>query len=234
MSEGQRIARNTATVNINIVRGMLNWGIEKLEVCGSYRRGRADIGDVDLVVLPSDNETFLDHLDSLVQRGLVERGKNAGGGESWGEKKRLINFRGMKFDIAIATAHNFGFQQWLRTGPSEGNTTMMGLLKKHSSKIRMDDGYLWFVTYHPNYQKDSDKKLGYHKLNRLSIPDEATFFSVLGMKYIEPENRSEVVYNRYLAKYGPTIEPDDLKQYFLTEEQEEHLANRGLMQKELL
>lgn len=234
MSSGDRMSRNAATVNINIVRGMLQQGIERLEVAGSYRRGKQDIGDADMVVLPNDSEQFLNHLDDLVQRDLIKRGINRAGNESWGLKKRLFTFRGMGFDVAIANEHNFGYQHWLRTGPSEGNTTLMSLLAKHSSKIRMDDGYLWHVTYHPNYQKSADKKLGYHKLARLSIPDENAFFSVLGMPYIEPEKRGEVAYRRYLGKFVPMLDIEELRAYYISEAQEEALINPGLLQKELL
>lgn len=239
MSSGQRMPRSAATININLVRGMLNNGIEKFEVCGSYRVGKATIGDVDIVVLPSDSLTFLDHLDSLVERDIANRGKNAGGKESWGEKKRLIEFRGMSFDIAIANEHNFGYQHWLRTGPSEANTLLMGLLSKNNSRIRMDDGFLWHVTYHTNYvsareRKEAKGERGYHKLGRLHVPDEMTFFKLLGMPIIPPDQRNEIIYRRYLGREINNPSAEDIKAYYLTAEQEEVIANSGIKQKTLL
>jgi DNA polymerase/3'-5' exonuclease PolX len=244
MSSGERIPRSAATTSINLVRGMLNRGIERFEVCGSYRVGKPTIGDVDLVILPSDNFTFLDHLDSLVSRDLVKQGRNAGGSTSWGDKKRLISFRGMAFDIAIANEHNFGYQHWLRTGPAKANRLLMSLLIKHNSRVRMDDGYLWHVTYHSNYlssrerkEAQAKKEVPYHKLERLSVPDEETFFTLLGMPYIEPEKREkdwEIIYNRYLGRSVNTQSPEVLKQYYLSAEQKEALASSGIKQKSLL
>lgn len=239
MSSAQRMPRAAATININLVRGMLQKGIEKLEVCGSYRMASSTIGDVDMVIRPSDPFTFLDHLDSLVSRDLVKRGTNTAGKESWGDKKRLISFRGIDFDIAIANQHNFGFLQWLRTGPAEANTFFMGLLSKHNSRVRMDDGFLWHVTYHANYissrdRKAADGKQAYHKLGRLSIPDEGAFFTVLGLPHLPPQDRTEFMYRRYMGKSLPTPPPEMLKAFYLTEEQEEELANSGIKQKSLL
>jgi hypothetical protein len=239
MSSSTRLPRSAATVNINLIRGMFYSFFENLEVCGSYRMGNPTIGDVDMVILPSDNLAFLDHLDSLVARDLVKRGTQAGGSQSWGEKKRLIHFRGLNFDVAIANEHNFGYLQWLRTGPAEANTLLMGFLSKHNSRVRMDDGFLWHVTYNANYissreRKAANGKQAYHKLGRLSIPDEETFFKVLGLPHLAPKDRSEFMYRRYMSKALPSVPHELLMTYYLTEEQKEDLANSGIKQKSLL
>lgn len=239
MSSGQRMPRSAATININLVRGMLNCGIEKIEICGSYRIGKSTIGDVDLVVQTEDNLIFLDHMDSLVERELLNRGKNAAGKQSWGEKKRLIEFRGMNFDIETANRFNFGYKHWLRTGPSEANTLLMGLLSRNQSRVRMDDGYLWHVTYHTNYVSSRERKeaqkgeRGYHKLGRLKVPDEETFFMLLGMPYLPPEKRDEIIYRRYLGRGVNAPEPEALKTWYLTPEEEESLAANGIKQQQL-
>lgn len=237
MSSGIRMERRAATTAINLMRGMLNLNLEKFEVGGSFRRGSATIGDVDMIVMPSSSEEFLDHLDSLVARDLVNRGKTAAGKESWGEKKRLVEFKGLNFDIAIGTTHNFGYLHWLRTGPGEANTLLMGLLAKANSRIRMDDGYLWHVTYNSSHISSRDRKAAkedkgpaYHKLGRLGVPDEATFFKLLGMPFIKPEDRGEILYRRYLGKGVNAPSAEELKAYYLTEEQEKVLANQGIKQ----
>jgi DNA polymerase/3'-5' exonuclease PolX len=241
MSSMTRMPRDSATVNINLMRGMLNKGIEKIEVCGSYRRGATTIGDVDLIVLPSDSFSFLDHMDSLVERELLKRGTNRGGKQSWGEKKRLVEFRGIPFDIELCNEHNLGYKRWIRTGPGEANTLIMGMLSKYKSRVRMDDGYLWHVTYNSNHISSRDRKEAkeekvpaYHKLARLHVPDEETFFTLLGMPYIPPEKRDEIMYRRYLGQGINTPSPEDLKAWYLSDEQEEALANSGIKQKSLI
>jgi hypothetical protein len=240
MSSGIRMERHTATVTINLVRGMLQSGIEKLEVCGSYRRGSPTIGDVDLVALPSDSFTFLEHLDHLVERDLVARGLTAGGKQSWGEKKRLIEFKQMPFDIAIANEANYGYIKWMRTGPGDANTLLMGLLSKHKSRVRMDDGFLWHVTYNNNYissrdrKEARDKEPAYHKLHRLHVPDEETFFMLLGMPTIPPDQRNEILYRRYLGQGVNAPLAEMIRDFYTTDEQEEALANSGIKQKTLI
>lgn len=235
MSSGERIARHSAIVNINLLCGILNKSIARLEIGGSYRRGRADIGDVDMVVLPENAGIFLDHVDSLVERGFFQRGINGKGQESWGEKKRLIAYRGMAFDIAIANEFNFGYQHWLRTGPADANTALMSFLAKGKSKVRMEDGYLWYVTYRADYiTSAAEKKLGYHKLARLNCPDETAFFTLLGMPFIEAEKRDEIIYRRYLGREIRNPAPEALKPYYLSAEQEATLAALSMKQKPLL
>jgi DNA polymerase (family 10) len=57
MSHGEKMTRQQAEVYIDTLQTL---GAE-LHPCGSYRRGKAEIGDLDIAVLTDDFESYVEH-----------------------------------------------------------------------------------------------------------------------------------------------------------------------------
>ena len=201
MSQGKRLAREDALPIIDELCQLLSIDTHQLTVCGSVRRNKETIGDVDLVVHPMDNQDYLNMLDEFLNLAYFGQGMNAGGRTTWGATKRLISYKGINFDVIIADEDQLGYKLWLSTGPGIANTAMMTLLKDKLSPIRMVEGYCWHVTYdrkHPKYEKARS----YARLAKLSVPDEETFFKLIGLPYCHPQWRSEDYYKRLLWQDG--------------------------------
>jgi hypothetical protein len=186
-----------------------------LTICGSIRRNKPDIGDVDIVVQPKNAHEYLNMMDNHIHQGIYNKGKNSGGRETWGNTKRLLNYQGINFDVIVADAHQFGYKVWLSTGPRLANERMMILLKNNYNIVRPCDGYLWHVTYtktHPNYEPNR----GFSRLGKLNVPDEFTFFHLIGLPTCHAEWRSEAYYQK---KLGTAYQPSALElQEFYVEE----------------
>jgi DNA polymerase/3'-5' exonuclease PolX len=167
------------------VVGMLNFSCERITIAGSLRRGRPLVGDVEIVAIPRYEgalNLLLNRLDHLVLAGTVRKawyaGKDGKMNHRWGEKYRGIDYRGMKIEVFTADPDNWGYIEWLRTGPGDANKYVM-------SRVMYGDA--------PYRASDSDWWAGQR---RIIVPDEVEMFRLLGMAYVEPANRTEETYRK--------------------------------------
>lgn len=153
---------------------------ERIEIAGSIRRGKAEVGDIELVAVgrpvinllgePTD-ETEIDWW--LRERNGITIYKNGPRYKQFyaarGEEE------GIQVDLFLATAANWGYILMLRTGPAEFGRRMVtprawgGLLPPD---IQVHDGQVW----------RGDEAL--------DVPDEETLFALWGTEYIAPEART--------------------------------------------
>lgn len=77
-------------------------------------------------------------------------------------------FEGIKCEIQLADQWNWGYIQWLRTGPGTANTYIMEFCSASRSPYRAKGGYWW----------RGDECL--------AIQTEQQLFEMLGMEYIAP------------------------------------------------
>lgn len=158
---------------------------QKLEIAGSIRRGKPAVKDAELVVIPLPG--LLNYTDEMVQRGLIDKALYGDAQSTrWGNKYRGMLYRGMKVELFLADEDNWGYQYWLRTGPGDANTFIMSWLKWRKAPIQARDGD-WFWTR-------SDETV------RLAVRSEQEMFELLGMPFIEPQNRSEGIYRHILNR----------------------------------
>jgi DNA polymerase/3'-5' exonuclease PolX len=164
---------------------------ERLEVAGSIRRRREDVGDVDLVCIPKIEETpgglFGDVLDErdllhdaccrLVDEGLLTRRLDKNGRPSWGVGLKRAVYRGLPVDIqAVRDVDTFGAWLLIRTGPADFNKAVVtprsqgGLLP---SGMQFKDGFHLYRFGGP-----------------VPTPDERDVFAALGLAWIAPEDRA--------------------------------------------
>lgn len=185
-------------------------------ILGSIRRGRDLVKDVEVIFLcptPTDKAQLWARLDTLVnQRRLHKNPDNP----KWGDTYRSALFHDVTFDLFTADTHNYGYIMWLRTGPGDLNHWTMTQLAKHKSAVRVQGGHVWHVSYQLNHP-DFDFKLGYAKLNKLRVPDEWTFFTLLGLPYVDPAHRTKITYGR-LNRGVNTPNTATLKTYYVREQ----------------
>lgn len=153
---------------------------EVLYIAGSLRRQKLTIGDIELVAIPSPN--LLTFLDGMVIRGEASKAIYSNGTNRWGNSYRGLDYQGMKCEIFLADENNIGYQYWLRTGPGDANTYIMQYCSWKKAPYRAHNGYWW------------------HGESKLAIRGEHELFEMLGIPYLEPQQRTQEVYKRWLEK----------------------------------
>ena len=171
-------------------------GVAPLRVCGSLRRRKPYVGDVEIVACLDNRAALLARLDKLVWDGLAEKAVYEEGKNRWGEKHAGLVFRDVRFEVFSAMPDNIGYITWLRTGPGDANTLTMTLLSA-GWPIRFDDGQAWHVEYVAGLMR---------KLNRLRVPSEDVMFKLIGMEYVPPHLRTQALYRRFLKRTIPSAD----------------------------
>lgn len=175
MSHANADARAAANTLVALIQDEC----ERVEIAGSIRRGKAEVKDAELVVIPRAGLWPL--LDTLVAQGVVDKARYGDKGTTrWGDKYRGVLVDGVKVEIFAADAVNWGYQLWLRTGPGDANTHVMKWrsFTQRTATWEAKDGYI----------HDAASSA------RLIVPDEATMFAILGTAYIPPHERTLALY----------------------------------------
>jgi len=147
----------------------------KLAVAGSARRRKPEIGDIELVALPApaldmfglENGNQLETLDWSTFGSVIKNGP---------KYKQIALPEGLNLDLFIVTPPaQWGVQFLIRTGPAEFSHKLV--------TSRMYGGLL------PSYLKVKDGAI-WSRNHIIPTPEEQDVFDLLGIPYIEPENRT--------------------------------------------
>lgn len=156
---------------------------ERIEIGGSIRRKKPDIGDIELVCIPKfikigspqvtltmghievERNHLFDYLAVNYEGRIIKMGKKYAQIQI-GDEADV----GIKVDIFTATESTWGYIFMLRTGSAEFSKWVVTKLKRHG--YRLEGGEI---------KKGIDHKIVAMK--------EADVFDMLGIPYIEPENR---------------------------------------------
>lgn len=171
------------------VASLLKSHCEQIKIAGSIRRGKAVIGDIELVAIPKGKELW-DCLDRMLLEGKITKAvygvKNGKPQYRWGgDKYRGFMWKGIKVEVFLADAKNWGYQYLLRTGPGEANTAIMTVVKNRKAPFSFKDGRVW----------NADGK-------EIPVPEEKDVFALLGMEYVAAEKRSPHVYWKAFNRVG--------------------------------
>lgn len=71
MSNDLRQPRDKALLIAQALISLLKPHCKRIEICGSLRREKPDVGDIDIVAIPSP--TLLEHTDHLVSQGILSK-----------------------------------------------------------------------------------------------------------------------------------------------------------------
>lgn len=195
--ERARISSEAARDIVEEFRGLVEDATPRLCVAGSLRRledaggARADMKDVELVALPG---MLFPRLDRLVIEGAIEKSyyidKNEHISTRWGARYRGVHFHGLRLEIFLSEEDDWGYQFWLRTGPSDVNKYVMGWLT--GKPLSFKDGSGWYRF------EDGEA--------RLRIINEPAFYGLLDVNYQPPEFRTLAETRRWLTRLATEAE----------------------------
>lgn len=156
----------------------------RIQICGSVRRKKKEVSDLDLVLVPH-RDAVKDMFGNVTGTQvapefarIINQWTKIKGEADGKYTQRIVD--GHKVEFTMCQQDNFGVLQIIRTGDSEFTHMLMKRVNKMGLEQR--DGYLW---------RDD---------NRLTIEDEKDYFRILELPYIEPENRNADAFKRLPAR----------------------------------
>lgn len=160
----------------------------RLVVAGSLRRGKATVGDVEIVYIPKEElrpdpkDLFasikVNRADEVIadleaSYTLVRR-KNVNGSEMFGPKNKLMGHRSTGIPVDLFSADEANWWNYLvcRTGPAESNTRIC-----MAAQAR---GWKW-NPYGPGFSRGEEMR---------PMHSEEEVFEFVGLPYLPPEERA--------------------------------------------
>ena len=102
-------------------------GVERLELAGSYRRGRETVGDLDILVVAGGAGKVMDHFGLFPDvADVIVRGET---------KMSVRLTRGFQVDLRVVPAESFGAALQYFTGSKDHNVVLRGMAKQRGLKI---------------------------------------------------------------------------------------------------
>jgi DNA polymerase beta len=178
----KRIPRKEIDVHLEFVRKFINvlHPSIRFEITGSYRRGAASSGDIDILLTCDDESVVLSSLlHTLVDN--LNKTKYLRETIALGDKKymgvcRLPKYKThRRIDIMFTPKHEYPFALLYFTGSAEFNVAMRS----------------WALAHQPSYTMNEHglKLVGTHACVEHVFLQEKDIFEFLGLRYVEPINR---------------------------------------------
>lgn len=191
MSSGARIPREQADRLAIAIIKLINPSCERLAIVGSLRRGKPDVGDIELLAVPRLVERFdmfgmshgteVDALDDrcreLVARGIFQNRLDKADRPAFGSKYKRLLFRGVGLDLfAVSEPAEWGVLSIIRTGSADFSHRFVTPVEQGGwmpAGMVCRDGALW------------DLVTG----SKFPTPEEHDAFAAIGGAYVEPSER---------------------------------------------
>jgi DNA polymerase (family 10) len=125
----QRIYWSTADRIASELRDHLSGcpAIDRLEMAGSYRRGRETVGDLDILVVSTRASEVMDRLAAFPEReDVIARGET---------KMSIRLASGLQVDLRVVPGKSFGAALQYFTGSKDHNVQLRGLARQRDLKI---------------------------------------------------------------------------------------------------
>lgn len=152
---------------------------QRIEIAGSLRRLKPVVGDIEILAVPDTTPDLFgvaqfdsSGVDALLRRMAADRGwsilKN-------GPRFKQVDLGPITLDLFLCSAPEWGSQFIIRTGPADYSH--------------------WLVTHRreggamPGYLRQKDGRLWTSDGQALNTPEEADYYTALGLPWIEPEKR---------------------------------------------
>ena len=189
MSDKIKFPRAYALAAAKEICAALKPDCEKLVVAGSLRRGKQQVGDVEILYIPkfvqraNPDDMFAgpiqvslvdDVLYSMLRGGVLKRRLTVAGNETWGAKIKLAVHcaSGVPVDFFSTTEESWFNYLVCRTGPAESNTQIALTAQRK--------GWQW-KPYSPGFLDE----IG----NCVPVASERDVFDFVGLDYHEPSGR---------------------------------------------
>jgi DNA polymerase (family 10) len=139
--------------------------IDQMEWAGSYRRGRETVGDLDLLVVASDRDAVMDHLEAYPDRTqTIARGDT---------KISIRVGKAFQIDMRVVQEDQFGAALQYFTGSQAHNI--------HVRRIAKDRGLK--INEYGVFRIDDE--------SRVAGATEAEVYEAIGLPWFEPEIRED-------------------------------------------
>lgn len=175
LNEAQKIAEE--------VKGWLTPYCKKIEIAGSIRRQKAEVGDVELLCIPKPSMDLFgamqgDELGLGIQRLVLgnhlDYRLNSKGSKVYGIRNKLLTHvtSGFPIDIFSTDESVWATAMVVRTGPKESNIRIAMAAKKKGWR---------FLAYGAGFRKEDGTVI--------VCTSEREIFEAVGLEYKEPEER---------------------------------------------
>lgn len=171
-----RVKAETALQVAEALKAQLKFYCHRIEIAGSLRRQRPDVGDIELLVVPRC-QGDVDLLDKVVKdmlhEDILKYRRNKKGSRVYGPKNKLLIHveSGIAVDIFSTTEECWPVALAIRTGPKESNIAIATAAQRKGWRLRAyGDG---FDT--PN--------------GPIRCQSEREVFELVGLPYRPPEER---------------------------------------------
>jgi len=143
---------------------------ERLEIAGSIRRKKAEIGDIEVLAIPKPYKIGL--FESGIA-SVINKWKKIKGEMEYGKTKytQRILPSGIKLDLFLAEESNWGLVFAIRTGSADYSHKVLANAWIRQG-FKSEGGYLF---------RDGEK---------YEVREEIDLFKLIGVPYVEPENRN--------------------------------------------
>lgn len=168
---------------------MLASAVERIEIAGSIRRNRPDVGDIELVAVPRTETAadgmfdvqvvnlLTDRLDALVaERRLLSHPDDPKRGDRY--SKLVDPESGLQLDLFSASEESFGLIYLIRTGPADYSKRFVTDLRRRS--LHVGSGQL----------HRGSLGCGAYVCDVVPTRSEAAVFEAAGWPFVVPELRA--------------------------------------------
>ncbi len=189
MSTGTRVSLAEGLSVASMLVRNFDGSTERLEIAGSIRRSKPDVGDIELVAVPRmDTEAdglfeerwvnrLTERIDRLIGVGiLASHPTDPKRGDRY--SKLIHPSSGLQVDLFSAEERTFGLIYLIRTGPADYSQRFVTDLRKkglHVGKGQLHRGGLG---------------CGAYVCEVVSTPEEADVYAAAGWPFIKPELRA--------------------------------------------
>ena len=142
---------------------------QKSTIAGSIRQGKEMIGDIDIVVLPKDLDTFYDDVKDIIEY-------------EYGATKKVFGmYKGRPINIFITTANSYGACLYQCSGPA--------LYNIHKRRMAKSKGFK--LNEYGLFNRETDEQI--------AGETELSIFEAMDWNYREPTDRKapEWILNRH-------------------------------------
>jgi len=175
---------NEALALAETVKAALLPGCERIEIAGSLRRRKPEIGDIELVAVPKQ-ETVADLFGKPVAvRSLLDDVIAAAGYPviKGDRKYKQLDLGNITCDLFLQPdPATWGVNMLLRTGCADFSHWLVTPRQKGGAM--------------PGWMQSKDARL-WAKGSPLDTPEEADVFRLMGLRWIEPEERTQAFWGQ--------------------------------------
>lgn len=134
----------------------------KYEICGSIRRKKEEVNDIDIVAIPKVNYAFGEHtleqdIDFIDDTGKAEAkamGKSGVKRFLNGESIKRFKYRDIMIDLYLADHENYEVLRLIRTGSAQHNIKLTSIAIGKGMKLFASGAGLWKVIRNPDDPKN--------------------------------------------------------------------------------